>query len=162
MVFGEQGAYVEGQDHSPWRIIAKYYISWWKNGVPPEITEDQIVYWYRVHPKAAVCLSGSENAVRNKNFPADAVFAWALVKDAATISMSLGSNQYWTFEADSSGPATGIVPFPLDELTGDGAAPEVAIMRDGGLAGWGKGAQAISWDCGYQNFNPFVGVVTSS
>lgn len=30
--------YVDGQDHAPWRDVAEYYISWYKNGVQPTIT----------------------------------------------------------------------------------------------------------------------------
>ena len=29
--------YVNGQDHSPWRKIAQYYISWYKSGTQPTI-----------------------------------------------------------------------------------------------------------------------------
>jgi glucan endo-1,3-alpha-glucosidase len=72
--------YVDGQDHSPWRIIAKYYISWWKNGKKPIITEDQVVFWYRVHQKNAECNQGSKT-IRNSNPVEDAIFAWAAVTE---------------------------------------------------------------------------------
>lgn len=154
---GDMGAYVWGQNHAPWRIIAKYYIHWWKTGSPPPIVEDQVVFWHRIHPKAATCAGGTSTGVRNSEYPEDAVFAWALVKDNATISMSVGSNQYWTFEADWTGPSMSMVPFPSD--LGDGVTPQVAIMRDGQAIQTGSSSQPISDDCPYQNFNPVVNLV---
>ena len=118
---------------------------------------DQVVYWYRVHPKDASCYGGSSAAIRNADLPSDAVFAWALVKQPATISITVGSNQYWTFEADNKGPSMSMVPFPSD--LGDGVTPEVAIMRNGKTVYDAKGSQAISSSCSWQNFNPNVNLV---
>ncbi|CAK1364072.1 unnamed protein product [Cercospora beticola] len=155
---GDMGAYVWGQNHAPWRIIAKYYITWWKTGTPPPITMDQVVFWHRIHPKATLCLGGSSTGIRNNQFPEDAVFAWALVKDAATISMSVGSNKYWTFSADGSGPAMGRVPFPA-YVSGSGVTPEVSIMRGGKVVAVSDSSVPISTNCAYQNFNPVVNLV---
>ena len=152
---GDMGGYILGQSHAPWRIIAKYYISWWKTGKKPHITMDQVVYWYRIHPKATVCTGGSSEPIRNYEFPSDAVFAWVLVKEPATISMTVGSNRYWTFEADGSGPHMGKVPFP-SYVSQEGVKPQVAIMRHGKVVEYSKGSHAISSACAWQNFNPVV------
>ncbi|RMY07578.1 hypothetical protein D0867_09307 [Hortaea werneckii] len=157
---GDMGAYVWGQNHAPWRIIAKYYIHWMKFGAPPAITMDQVIFWHRIHPKGAICSGGSSTGIRNNNYPDDAVFAWALVKDQSTISMSIGSNQYWTFDADGSGPAMGMVPFPSD-LSLDGVKPEVSIMRNGQTIEHAQSAQPVSNYCSYENFNPVVNLVGS-
>lgn len=147
--------YVDGQNHAPWRIIAKYYISWWKNGVAPAITMDQVVYWYRIHPKATVCTGGaSTGSVRNYEYPVDAVFAWALVKSEATINISVGSHANWTFVADGTGPATGMVPFPAN--LGSGITPSVSINRNGQTVQQSVGSVAITSSCAWQNFNPVV------
>ncbi|KAK1070554.1 hypothetical protein LTR74_003979 [Friedmanniomyces endolithicus] len=153
---GDMGAYVWGQNHAPWRIIAKYYIEWMKTGSAPAITMDQVVYWHRIHPKGAICSGGSSTAIRNNMMPADAVFAWALVSQDSTISVSVGSNQYWTFAAGPSGPAMFSVPFPVDI---DGVVPEVAITRNGQTIQMGNSSQALSSDCSWQNFNPVVNLV---
>ncbi|KAK4498960.1 hypothetical protein PRZ48_009471 [Zasmidium cellare] len=155
---GDMGAYVWGQNHAPWRIIAKYYISWWKNGSPPPITMDQVVFWHRIHPKGTICTGGSSSGIRNNAFPEDAVFAWALVSESSTISMSVGSNKYWTFRADSSGPAMGMIPFPA-YVSQSGVTPEVAIVRNGETVHTGKSSQPISSACAWQNFNPVVSLV---
>jgi glucan endo-1,3-alpha-glucosidase len=148
-------AYVAGQNHSPWRIITKFYISWWKNGKQPEITEDQVVFWYRVHAKDAQCNQGSAN-IRNSDMLEDAVFAWAAVTKDSTISMSLGSNTYYNFDADASGPALGSIPFPK-QLNGD--RPIVAIMQDGKTAYYGEGSKPVTSWCSTKNFNPVVNLV---
>nr|POE82470.1 glucan endo-1,3-alpha-glucosidase agn1 [Quercus suber] len=154
---GHMGHYVWGQSHSAWRIIAKYYISWWKTGSAPEITQDQVVFWHRTHPKAAVCEHSPASGIKNALFPADAVFAWAVVTSPATISMSIGSNQYWTFHADNTGPVMGSIPFPND-LSSVGATPEVAVMRNGALKHWAKSSKPVKSNCSWQNFNPVVGL----
>lgn len=35
---GDAAAYVNGFPHAAWRIIAQYYISWFKKGVAPTVT----------------------------------------------------------------------------------------------------------------------------
>ncbi|KAK5163092.1 hypothetical protein LTR04_002734 [Oleoguttula sp. CCFEE 6159] len=153
---GEMGKYVYGTDHSGWRIMAKYYIAWYKTGTPPAIEQDQVVFWYRTHPKNAACNLGLASSIRNSEYPHDAVFAWALVCSPATISVSVGSNEYWTFEANSTGPAIGSVPFP-DDL-GSGVIPMVGIVRDGKTVQAANGTQTITSGCDFVNFNPVVGV----
>ncbi|KAK3704691.1 hypothetical protein LTR37_013665 [Vermiconidia calcicola] len=152
---GDFSNYVRRHEHGGWRIIAKYYISWWKTGKAPKITKDRVVYWYRVHPKDAACSGGTSTAIRNHMYPEDAVFAWALVKKGATISMSAGSNTH-EFHADSKGPSMGRVSFPSD-LSG-GVTPEVAIIRNGKTKHWSKGSQPITDACEWENYNPVVGV----
>jgi glucan endo-1,3-alpha-glucosidase len=160
--FGTMAQYIYGFDHSPWRLMAQFYISWWKTGVPPRVTNDRVVFWYRVHPKDAVCRGGTSpvSSVRNSQLPADAVFAWALVKKPSTISLSLGKNKGWTFLADPKlGPTIGSIPFPTD--LGDhaiGVKPEVAVMRNGTVVQFAQGPLAVTQDCAWQNFNPVVGL----
>ncbi|KAI9712085.1 MAG: hypothetical protein M1820_001794 [Bogoriella megaspora] len=150
---GDMEAYVNNTSHSPWRIITNYYATWYKTGSPPPISEDQVVYWYRRHPKTASCSGGN---IRNADLVSDAVFAWALVQDTANITMTAGSNSLWTFEADGSGPKMGMVPFP-DDL-GDGVIPEITISRGDEHISGNMSVQ-ITGDCEYMNFNPVVGLV---
>lgn len=102
-----------------------------------------------------MCTGGaSTGSIRNYEYPVDAVFAWALVKEAATISVSVGSNANWTFNANSTGPQMAMVPFPSN--LGSGITPEVEIIRDGDVVADGKGSVQITGDCPWQNFNPVV------
>lgn len=155
---GRLEAYVAGQNHSPWRIMTKYYVEWWKTGKQPEITEDQVVFWYRVHAKDAQCNQGSSH-IRNSDLVEDAIFAWALVTKDSRVSMSLGDNTYYDFHADNSGPATGSIPFPKDLGGGEGMRPEFAIMQDGKTAYYGQGSKRITSWCSTKNFNPVVNLI---
>ncbi|KAK3669724.1 hypothetical protein LTR78_010407 [Recurvomyces mirabilis] len=155
--FGVTGAYIYGQTHSAWRVMAQYYISWYKTGLAPKVTEDRVVFWYRVHPKEVSCSSGTNNigVVRNAAYPADAVFAWALVSENSTISMNVGSNQNWTFQATTCGPKLNMVPFPNGI---DNAYPSVAVQRGEETLHAATGAVAITEACAYENYNPVVGL----
>ncbi|KAJ3899887.1 glycoside hydrolase family 71 protein [Lentinula edodes] len=144
--------YVNGFDHGAWRTMAQYYISWYKNGVAPAITEDQVVYWYRAYPKAIACSEG--DLPRNSAYPADAVFAFSMLTSPATITLTVGDSTA-SFDA-SAGVAIGSVPFS----TQDAQTPVISIVRDGIIVKSGAGAKAISTSsCPYYNFNPLVGIV---
>lgn len=119
--------------------------------------EDRVVFWYRIHPKEVPCTSGTNNigVVRNADFPADAVFAWALVSKDSTVSINVGSPQNWTFQASACGPKLNMVPFP-DGV--DGAYPLVSIERKGKTLQVGQGALAITQACAYEDYNPVVGL----
>ncbi|KAK3117340.1 hypothetical protein LTR53_001391 [Teratosphaeriaceae sp. CCFEE 6253] len=156
---GITGNYIYGQDHSAWRVMAQYYISWFKTGAPPQVTEDRVVFWYRIHPKQVPCASGTNNigVVRNAGFPTDAVFAWALVSQDVTVSMTVGSNENWTFEASACGPKLNMVPFPAGI---DNATPVVAIQsgRKRTTEYTASGSVAITQACMYEDYNPVVGL----
>lgn len=122
-----------------------------------QVKEDRVVFWYRIHPKQVPCSSGTNNigVVRNAAYPADAVFAWASVSEDSTISMDVGSNQDWTFEATACGPKLNMVPFPEGI---DNAYPSVAIQRKNQTLQMGTGAVAITQACAYEDYNPVVGL----
>jgi len=144
--------YVNGFDHGAWRIMAQYYISWYKTGTAPNITKDQVVYWYRAFPKAITCSEG--DLPRNSDFPADAVFAYSMLSSPATVVLTVGDNSM-SFDV-SAGVAIGSVPFSTE----DGQLPVISIMRNGATVKSGTGAKAISTSsCPYYNFNPLVGIV---
>ncbi|KAJ3985552.1 glycoside hydrolase family 71 protein [Lentinula detonsa] len=144
--------YVDGFDHGAWRTIAQYYISWYKTGSVPAITEDQVVYWYRAYPKAITCSEG--DLPRNSEYPADAVFAFSMLTSPATITLTVGDSSA-SFNA-SAGVAIGSVPFS----TQDAEMPVISIVRDGTTVKSGTGTKAISTSsCPYYNFNPLVGIV---
>lgn len=158
VTMGDMAGYVNGMNHAPWRIIAKYYIEWWKTGAPPVITMDQVVFWYRIHPKDTQCASGmSAGPIRNAEMPADAVFAWALVREEARINVSVGGNSV-SFSADGNGPQMAMVEFPAD-VPYAGVRPRASISRDGGVVHEGEGSVAVSTSCDRANFNPVVNLV---
>ncbi|KAF8596299.1 glycoside hydrolase family 71 protein [Ceratobasidium sp. AG-I] len=143
--------YVYGFPHAAWRIVAQYYIKWYKNGSAPAVTNDQVVFWYRSHPKAVTCSQG--DLPRNSQYPADAVIALALLSSPATIMLDIGSKHFqWNAPAGSS---TGSVAFPPE----DGQIPYLQIVRNGVKIKDGYGSVSVTNSCSIYNFNPFVGVI---
>jgi len=148
----EAPLYVDGFDHSPWRIVAQYYIQYFKSGVAPAITNDQVVFWYRSHPKGVSCSTGT--LPRNAAYPVDAIFALAMLSDSATISLDVGSS-HSQFNA-GPGLSMGSVPFPVE----DSQIPFIQIIKGGVTAKSGYGSMYITKSCSYYNFNPWVGVLS--
>ncbi|KAF7378461.1 hypothetical protein MSAN_00273200 [Mycena sanguinolenta] len=143
--------YVNGFPHAAWRIIAQYYISWYKTGTAPAVENDTVVFWYRAHPKAVSCSGGW--APRMVDFPADAVFAMSLLSSPATISLDIGST-HAQFDA-GVGAAIGSVNFPVE----DAQIPFIQIIRNGQTVKSGFGSVFVTESCSWYNFNPFVGVI---
>ncbi|KAJ6465603.1 glycoside hydrolase family 71 protein [Mycena vitilis] len=143
--------YVNGFPHAAWRIVAQYYISWYKTGAAPTVASDTVVFWYRAHPKLATCSGGFPP--RMATFPADAVFALSLLATPATISLDIGSS-HAQFDA-GVGAALGSVNFPVE----DGQIPFIQIVRDGTTVKSAHGSVSVTESCDWYNFNPYVGVV---
>ncbi|KZP15020.1 glycoside hydrolase family 71 protein [Athelia psychrophila] len=150
----EEEAYVYGFDHSHWRDVAQYYIKYFKTGSAPAVTSDQIVFWYRGFPKAITCSTGTRP--RNADFPADAVFALAMLTKPANVSLYIGSKET-TFYA-GAGLTMGSVPFPTE----DKQVPYIVINRGSTQVASGYGAVHINQTgCTYYNMNPWVGRVSA-
>jgi len=145
--------YVDGFIHAPWRIVAQHFIQWYKTGSEPAVTDDSIVFWYRTHPKGVSCSSGV--LPRNAAYPADIIIAAALLSEAATISLDVGSNHV-EFQA-GPGITAGSIPFPSE----DSQIAYLQIIRNGQTvkSGYGTSPISITNGCSYYNFNPWVGVV---
>ncbi|KZP32592.1 glycoside hydrolase family 71 protein [Athelia psychrophila] len=147
--------YVNGFDHSYWRDIAQYYIEYFKKGSAPAVTLDEVVFWYRAFPKGITCSSGTRP--RNADFPADAVFALAMLAEPANVTVSIGS-QTTTFYA-GAGLTMGSVPFPTE----DKQIPYVEIKRADNEVASGYGSVYVDQSgCTYYNMNPWVGRITAT
>jgi glucan endo-1,3-alpha-glucosidase len=166
---GDAAAYVDSFPHDKLRIIAQYYISWFKTGSAPSVTvgrssamlihadpllqSDQVIMWYREYPKNATCATG--NVPRNSQYPADAVFAYALLSYPATITLDIGSNNHFQWDAPA-GASMGQVPFPHE----DNQIPYIQVVRDDAVAKSGYGSLYVTKECnGIYNFNFFVGAI---
>ncbi|KAJ7266343.1 glycoside hydrolase family 71 protein [Mycena rebaudengoi] len=143
--------YVNGFPHAAWRIIAQYYISWYKHGVAPQVTNDVVVFWYRAHPKSVSCNGGW--LPRMSTFPADQIFAVSLLSTPATISLDVGSTH--SQFTGNVGATLGSINFPTE----DSQIPFIQIIRNGVTAKSGLGSVFITRSCSWYNFNPFVGVI---
>ncbi|KZO90364.1 glycoside hydrolase family 71 protein [Calocera viscosa TUFC12733] len=143
--------YVDGFVHSPWRYVAQYFIPWYRTGQAPPITDDQVIFWYRSHPKDVTCAQG--DVPRMSTFPVDAVFALALISDSATVTLDIGSNHYqWDAPA---GASMGSVPFPTEHSQ----IPFIQIITDSGTTSGYGSMYVTQTNCTIYNFNPWVGII---
>jgi glucan endo-1,3-alpha-glucosidase len=109
-----------------------------------------VVFWYRAYPKAITCSIGSRP--RNADFVEDAVFALAILKEPATVQLSIGSNTV-TFDA-GAGLTMNKVAFPKE----DAQIPYIALIRNGATVADIHGSKYVNQSgCTYYNFNPWVG-----
>ncbi|QIX00712.1 hypothetical protein AMS68_006229 [Peltaster fructicola] len=156
---GNMANYVTRMNHSAWRTIATYYITWMKSGSAPQVTADTVVAWYRTHPKGVSCASGATVPIRNADFVQDALFFWGVVTSEATISATVGSYTS-SLVAYPGSPVMSHVQFP-PEVLNNGAVitPEAAVMRNGGVVQWNQGTHNISANCDWENYNPEVMLV---
>jgi glucan endo-1,3-alpha-glucosidase len=138
--------YVNNMPHVKWLDILPYYTSLYKNG-QADVTDEKLVYWYRLTPAAAADAGGvtGNNCPSPINkFPSDTqcfnpgevsqdkIFFTALVKNAGTqIKLQVGGNAEATYTATAAGAfhtsqpfngQNGVVKINMGSLTGNGAA----------------------------------------
>ncbi|KAJ7585771.1 glycoside hydrolase [Mycena floridula] len=140
-----------GFPHDAWRKIITPYIAAYKNGGAVTISPSQenIVYWYRPHPKGLSCSDPFLGPPNGQNLPADGVWAATLLASPATLTITSGS-----FSLTATAPA-GINYF----ATGMGSGqPTFKLTRNGATITQGTGALSINLNsCNIYNFNAFVG-----
>ncbi|KAF9494190.1 hypothetical protein BDN71DRAFT_1590601 [Pleurotus eryngii] len=119
---------------------------------PPAVHKDQVVVWYRLHPKDANC--AAPLTPRNSQFPADAVFGFALLTSMATVTVDIGLNNRFEWNAPA-GVSIGEVAF----LQQDSQIPFIQIIRNSNVVASGFGSAFVTKECQTYNFNSFVDVV---
>jgi glucan endo-1,3-alpha-glucosidase len=71
--------------------INAYYAQWYKTGVQPTISNDQLYYFYRTHPKAATASADSYGPVTRFYGPvADDLYVTTFLTAPATLTVSSG------------------------------------------------------------------------
>jgi hypothetical protein len=149
--------------HTAYLDASRYYIDWFKKGLRPDITRDQIFYFYRLHPKG---LGGSMGAMipgkrvagvvekfsgdpSGANELQDKVFVSSFLTAPAELTVISGQTRQ-TFEVGAGVQHTS-TPFAAGE--------QRFILRRGGRTLIDKvGEQRISATDRSTNFNYFAGV----
>jgi regulation of enolase protein 1 (concanavalin A-like superfamily) len=97
-------------DHSGFRYFSKRYVQWFKTGVEPAITEDELYYAYRLHPRNAASFFDLGDLVKDalKQWTPDGANADSLYrKDALpTLLKFLGGS--WNLSSDWTRLSDGI------------------------------------------------------
>lgn len=154
------GRYVDGMPHDAWRETLPYYIAAYKNGGSAPVTTEKLTYWYRLTPAAA---GNPDGVVGNdkdyqQTLPAasvvqDKVFVTAIVKSAATVTVSIGGSQVGSQLCATAGACHFSVNFG-----GKTGAVVITMARNGQtvLSGTGKSITSQPAD-GITNFNAWCG-----
>ncbi|KAF4541138.1 putative glycoside hydrolase family 71 protein [Lasiodiplodia theobromae] len=171
---GDPGNYVYGMNHTSWQTMGKHYAQYYKSGTEPEIKDNSLIYWYRVHRKDAECRGGQASAtgcVQNSKFPDDSVFIWAAVRAHVEIEvffgnspksqdMRPGSPKVTFSTVNQTGPQLLELPFPDDFPLNDTDVLYPHVMVYGAsvhrIAYSKYDSVPITADCAWTNFNPVV------
>ncbi|KAF2138481.1 glycoside hydrolase family 71 protein [Aplosporella prunicola CBS 121167] len=169
---GEQGNYVYGMNHTAWGAMTKYFSKgYMTDNNKPEITDNDLIYWYRTHRKDATCKGGRASAstpVRNSDFVNDSVFIWAKIRSAVTVEVYFGTDPKSRSERpgtprvtfDTTGqtePFLLELPFPDDfpANSSDKLYPQVVVNPDR-IAYSKYDSVPITGECDWENFNAVV------
>lgn len=139
--------------HSAYLEASKYYIDWFKAGVPPHISTDQLYYFYRLAPmklSATVTPKEFSDMGRPKNVSTleDRVYVTAFLKYPATLIVEIGGD-HSTFNLQA-GLQNVDVPFELGR-------PTFTLIRNGSVILKKTGEQEISDSDSSSRFNYFSG-----
>ncbi|KAJ6517525.1 glycoside hydrolase family 71 protein [Mycena vitilis] len=161
--------WVNDMPHDGWLDMAKPFIQAYKAGstnVNSFITTDQIVYWYRITPKALNCDSTDTTMAPANNASgqfyqgrpngyqtmADNVFVVTLLTTAGTVVVNSGGTAY-TYNAPAGASA-----FPVPFHVG---SQSFMLNRSGRTVMTATSLKQIqnTCPCGLYNFNAYVGTV---
>jgi glucan endo-1,3-alpha-glucosidase len=80
--------------HGASLALASYFIQWFKTGVPPAITKDQLYYFYRQSPKSSgsACTDGFGNVSTFYGNITDSIYVTTLLTAPATLTVNTGGN----------------------------------------------------------------------
>uniref|UniRef100_A0A0W0FW30 Putative glycoside hydrolase family 71 protein n=1 Tax=Moniliophthora roreri TaxID=221103 RepID=A0A0W0FW30_MONRR len=161
--------WVNDMPHIGWLEMSKPFIAAYKagsNSVNDFITEEKLVYWYRITPKDLDCSStdttmgqanndsgnyfmGRPNGYETMN---DEVFVVPLLRSPGTVQVNSGGTLY-TFNAPAGASAFS-VPFKV-------GSQRFSLSRNGAEVMGTTSLKIIqnTCPCGLFNFNPYVGTV---
>ncbi|KAG8876747.1 hypothetical protein FRB97_003961 [Tulasnella sp. 331] len=146
---GDAATWVDNMPHDGWRRIHQAYITAYKNGTAPGPgnNPESVVMWYRPNPKALTCTDPLEPPT-GSTFPADAVFAAAILSSPATLSVCADG------QCTSSNVQAGVT-----QVSGPFGAgqPSFTLTRSGSTVLSGTAGLAINTaNCTTYNFNAYV------
>ncbi len=142
--------------HVAYLDSSRYYIDWFKTGAPPPIVEDQIFYFYRLHPASLPVTVNASDETKGKGRPGgadkllDNVFVTAFLTAPAQLTIHSGATEK-TFDLPAGAQHISM-PF----------APGVqrfVLQRQGKILFDKIGEHEISATDGAGRFNYFAGSV---
>jgi len=88
----EGTTWASNSPHTAWFDMSEYYITAFKTGSYPAITEDVIYYWARPHPANAVASGDSLPRPSGYDWAQDVMWAAVFATSQATVTLQCGSS----------------------------------------------------------------------
>ncbi|KAG5650535.1 hypothetical protein H0H81_011886, partial [Sphagnurus paluster] len=144
-----------GFPHTAWYDLSQYYITAFKTGSYPAITQDVIYYWARPHPAAAQASNDGLGRPQGWDWTPDTLWAVVFATAPSTVTLTCGSSSQ-TFTNVQKGVTKLQIPLAPGKIT-------VKMERNGGVV-----AQQTPSDFTYitnpvkYNYNVYVGAAKGS
>ncbi|KAJ4489908.1 glycosyl hydrolase family 71-domain-containing protein [Lentinula aciculospora] len=94
--------WAQNYPHTAWISLSKYYITAYKTGAYPAITQDVVYWWSRPHPALNAATADSLGRPTGYNWADDYLWAAAFCTSTCTVTLTLGSSTQ-TFSNLASG-----------------------------------------------------------
>lgn len=144
--------WLSGFDHQSWLDMTDYFITWYKTGSPPAITQDKVYYNYRPHAAMAVASSDPLGPPTNASVSRDAVHAAVFLTSDSTarqLRITIGNSSQSFDKLTPGSISTFSAPW-----SGDGGDVRVELLDGSGKALLtGNGQVSINNEIRTYNFN---------
>ncbi|KIY46772.1 hypothetical protein FISHEDRAFT_75298 [Fistulina hepatica ATCC 64428] len=146
--------WIYGFPHAAWFDMSEYYITAFKTGAYPSITQDVIYFWARPHPALAIATSDSLGHPSNYTDAIDAVWAAVFATSTGTVTLKSGTN------TASYSVTSGVNTVTVAQATGTMA---VNMVRNGQtiINYTPTGFTFVATPTSY-NYNAWVGAATAT
>ncbi|KAJ4495692.1 glycosyl hydrolase family 71-domain-containing protein [Lentinula edodes] len=84
--------WAQNYPHTAWISLSKYYITAYKTGAYPTITQDVVYWWSRPHPALVTATGDSLGRPNGYNWADDYLWAAAFCSSTCTVTLTLGSS----------------------------------------------------------------------
>ncbi|KAF5376288.1 hypothetical protein D9615_008530 [Tricholomella constricta] len=108
--------WTHGFPHTAWYDLCQYYITAFKTGSYPAITQDIIYYWARPHPAAAQASSDSLAKPQGWDWTPDMLWAVVFATSPSTVTLTVGSSTQ-TFTNVPAGVSKLKIPLAPGKIT---------------------------------------------
>ncbi|TFK36071.1 glycosyl hydrolase family 71-domain-containing protein [Crucibulum laeve] len=102
--------------HTAWYDMSQYYITAFKTGSYPAITEDVIYYWARPHPAGATASGDSLGRPTGFDWTPDTLWAVVFASSTSTVTLKCGSSSQ-TFTNVAAGVTKLKIPLAAGKIT---------------------------------------------
>lgn len=142
--------WADGFPHDAWRTLWKPYIAAYKSGASaPVVESEQLIYWYRPHPKDTACTNDGLGPPRGRELVADVVFVSTMLTEPAELTVKSGGRDAVTINVEAG--------IRTSNFTMGVGQQEFSLSRGGSVVRGGVSDKEISNSCETYNFNPYVG-----